>query len=58
MSVPWYEWRHIRNRLLSHARAVQGISPYRVVLEPDRAKCASGYTNFSQRLIMVNPTMF
>jgi hypothetical protein len=58
MSVPWYEWRHIRNRLLAHARAVQGVSPYRVVLEPDRSKCPSGYTNFSQRLIMVNPTMF
>jgi hypothetical protein len=58
MPVPWYEWRPIRNRLLSYARAVQGISPYRVTLEPDNSKCRSGYTNFSQRLITVNPTMF
>lgn len=58
MAVPWYEWRPIRNRLLSYARAVQGISPYRVTLEPDKSKCPSGYTNFSKRLIMVNPTMF
>ena len=58
MAVPWYEWRHIRNRLLSYGRAVQGVSPYRTVLEPDKSKCSSGYTNFSNRLIMVNPTMF
>lgn len=58
MAVPWYEWRHIRNRLLSYGRAVQGVSPYRTVLEPDRRKCPSGYTNFTKRLIMVNPTMF
>jgi hypothetical protein len=58
MAIPWYEWRPIRNRLLGYARAVQGISPYRVTLEPDKSKCRSGYTNFSQRLITVNPTMF
>jgi len=58
MAIPWYEWRHIRNRLLSYGRAVQGVSPYRTVLEPDKSKCSSGYTNFSKRLIMVNPTMF
>jgi hypothetical protein len=58
MAIPWYEWRHIRNRLLSCGRAVQGVSPYRTVLEPDKSKCSSGYTNFSKRLIMVNPTIF
>lgn len=58
MSIPWYEWRHIRNRLINYGRAVQGVSPYRTILEPDKRKCASGYTNFSKRLIMVNPTMF
>jgi hypothetical protein len=58
MAVPWYEWRHIRSRLLGYARAVQGVFPYRVALEPDRSKCPSGYTNFSKRLIMVNPVMF
>jgi hypothetical protein len=50
MALPWYEWRPIRNRLLSYARAVQGISPYWVTLEPDKTKCRSGYTNFSQRI--------
>jgi hypothetical protein len=58
MAIPWYEWRHIRNRLLSYGKAVQGVSPYRTVLEPEKSKCSSGYTNFSRRLIMVNPTMF
>lgn len=58
MAVPWYEWRHIRHRLLSYGRAVQGISPYRIELEPDKSKCSSGYTNFARRLIAVNPTMF
>lgn len=58
MAVPWYEWRHIRNRLLSFGRAVQGVSPYRILFEPDKSKCPSGLTNFSRRLIMVNPTMF
>ena len=58
MTVPWYEWRNIRNRLLSYGRAVQGVSPYRTVLEPDKTRCPSGYTNFARRLIMVNPTMF
>ncbi len=58
MAVPWYEWRNIRNRLLSYGRAVQGISPYRTVLEPDKTKCPSEYTNFSKRLIMVDPAMF
>ena len=58
MTVPWYEWRNIRNRLLGYGRAVQGVSPYRTVLEPDKTRCPSGYTNFARRLIMVNPTMF
>ena len=58
MAVPWYEWRNIRGRLLSFGRAVQGVSPYRIILESDKEKCSSGYTNFSQRLIMVNPAMF
>ncbi len=58
MSVPWYEWRNIRNRLFTYGRAVQGVSPYRVLLEPDKTKCFTGYTSFSKRLIMVNPTLF
>lgn len=58
MAMPWYEWGHIRQRLLSYGRAVQGVSPYRIAFEPDRAKCPSGYTNFTRQLIMVNPAMF
>lgn len=58
MAVPWYEWRNIRNRLVVFGRAVQGISPYRVTIEPDRSKCPSGYCNFSRREIAANPDLF
>jgi hypothetical protein len=58
MTVPWYEWRNIRNRLVVFGRAVQGISPYRVTIEPDRSKCPSGYCNFSMREIAANPNLF
>ena len=39
-------------------RAIQGISPYRVILEPDPAKCPSGYCDFRRRVIAANPGMF
>jgi hypothetical protein len=29
-----------------------------MMLEPDKKKCDSGYTSFSKRIIVVNPTMF
>jgi hypothetical protein len=58
MAVPWYEWRNIRNRLVVFGRAVQGLSPYRVLIEPDRGKCPSGYCNFSRREIAANPSLF
>jgi hypothetical protein len=58
MSVPWYEWRNIRNRLVVFGRAVQGVSPYRVTIEPDQSKCPSGYCNFSMREIAANPNLF
>jgi len=58
MAVPWYEWRNIRNRLIVFGRAVQGVSPYRVTIEPDRTKCSSGYCNFTKRQIVVNPDIF
>jgi len=58
MAVPWYEWRNIRNRLIIFGKAVQGISPYRVRIEPDRSKCPSGYCHFSKREIAVNPSLF
>jgi len=58
MSVPWYEWRNIRNRLIIFGKAIQGVSPYRVTIEPERSKCPSGYCNFNRREIAVNPDIF
>lgn len=58
MAVPWYEWKNIGNRLVVFGKAVQGISPYRVTVEPDRVKCPSGYCNFTKREIAVNPGIF
>ncbi|MDD4985797.1 MAG: hypothetical protein PHQ43_08415 [Dehalococcoidales bacterium] len=58
MAIPWYEWRNIRNRLIVFGRALQGVSPYRVLIEPNYAKCPSGYCNFSKREIAANPSIF
>ena len=58
MTVPWYEWRNIRHRLVVFGRAVQGISPYRVTIEPDPGKCPSGYCNYTAREIAANPGIF
>jgi len=58
MAIPWYEWRNIRNRLVVFGRALQGVSPYRVLIEPDYARCPSGYCNFSKREIAANPSLF
>jgi hypothetical protein len=58
MAVLWYEWRNIRNRLIVFGRAVQGVSPYRVLIEPDPGRCPSGYCNFSRREIAANPNIF
>jgi hypothetical protein len=57
MAVPWYEWRNIRNRLIVFGRAVQGVSPYRVLIEPDPGRCPSGYCNFCRREIAANPNI-
>jgi hypothetical protein len=56
--LPWYEWQNVRNRLLVFGRALQGAAPYRVRIETDLAKCPTGYCNFTQRVIAVNPTVF
>lgn len=56
--MPWYEWRNIRERLMIFSRAIQGISPYRVLIEPDRGKCPTGYCNFKKREIAANPNLF
>ncbi len=58
MAVPWYEWRNIRSRMVIFGKAVQGVSPYRVLIESDFDKCPTGYCNFSKREIAVNPSLF
>jgi len=58
MTVAWYEWENIRNRLVVFGRAIQGSSPYRVVIEPDSSRCPSGYCNFTKKEIAVNPRVF
>src|SRR5262249_774000 len=56
--MPWYEWENLRRRLPVSGRAVQGASPYRVLIEPDAAKCPTGYCSFRRRVIAVNPALF
>jgi hypothetical protein len=56
--MPWYEWRNARDRLVLFGRAIQGISPYRVLIEPDPGKCPTGYCNFTRREIAANPSLF
>jgi hypothetical protein len=58
MSVPWYEWKNIKNRLITFGRAIQGTTPYRVTIEPDKSRCATGYCNFTNQEIAVNPSIF
>jgi len=56
--MEWYDWRNVRESLVTFGRAIQGISPYTVVIEPDEAKCPTGYCNFTKRRIAVNPKLF
>jgi len=58
MAIPWYEWKNIRKRLIVFGKALQGISPYRVLIEADIKKCPTGYCNFTSREIAVNPNIF
>lgn len=58
MSVPWYEREDIKDRLMLFGRAIQGISPYQVIIEPDQTKCRSACCSFDTRRITVNPTIF
>jgi len=58
MGMPWYEWGNIKNRLLYFGKAMQGISPYRVLVEPDEIKCPTGYCDFSKKEIAINPSLF
>jgi len=58
MAVPWYEWKNIREKLLIFGKAVQGVSPYKVLIEPDFKKCPSGYCSFTKKEIAANPNLF
>src|SRR5574341_185517 len=53
--MKWYEWRTHSNRLKAWSRAMQGANPYTVEFEPNPAKCPTAYTDFSKRLMRVNP---
>jgi len=56
--MPWHEWGTARERLATFGRAIQGISPYRVLIEPDKRRCPTGYCDFARREIAVNPDLF
>ena len=58
MNEPWYELMAVKDKLTVFGRAIQGADPFDVVIEPDSRRCTTGYCNFSQRQIVVNPTNF
>jgi hypothetical protein len=56
--MEWYEWRNVREKLVTFGRAIQGVSPYQVVIEPDPDACATALCDFGRRRIAVNPRAF
>lgn len=58
MGCAWYEQENIRDQLILFGRAVQGVHPFDVLIEPDPIKCHSAYCNFTSKRIAVNPTFF
>jgi hypothetical protein len=58
MTSAWYENENVKNRLVIFGRAIQGVAPYEVIIEPDRAKCRGGSCSFDRRRITVNPNIF
>lgn len=56
--MKWHDWRHIRERLVTFGRAIQGVSPYQVVIEPDASACATACCDFGRQRIAVNPEVF
>lgn len=58
MDNHWYARDNVRQRLIIFGRAMQGVSPYHVIIEPDKSRCPSGYCSFTLRRIAVNPTHF
>jgi hypothetical protein len=56
--MKWYDWGSIRTQLVTFGRAIQGVSPYKVIIEPDSGKCPTGWCNYTRREIAVNPDLF
>ena len=56
--MEWYDWRNIRESLVTFGRAIQGVSPYTVVIEPDATKCPTAYCHYGKRRIAANPRLF
>jgi hypothetical protein len=55
VALKWWQWKHIDERLRLWGRALQGVEPYRIELVDEPG--LTGLTNFTQRLIKVNPEM-
>jgi len=55
VALRWWQWKHIDERLRLWGRALQGVEPYRIELIDEPG--LTGLTNFTQRLIKVNPEM-
>jgi hypothetical protein len=58
MPAVWYEQEKIRDELMLFGRAIQGVAPYEIVIEPDPVKCHSACCSFNLQRITVNPTLF
>lgn len=54
--LKWWQWRNIQERLRLFGRALQGPEPYRIEFADDPG--LTGLTDFSRRLVRVNPEMF
>lgn len=58
MNTAWYERDEVKDKLIVFGRAIQGVSPYKVIIEPNPAKCRAGCCCFVNRRITVNPAAF
>ena len=56
--MKWYDWGTTRSQLVTFGKAIQGVSPYKVIIEPDPRRCETGWCNYGKRQIAVNPTLF
>lgn len=55
MALRWWQWKHIQERLRLWGRALQGVEPYRIEFAAEPG--LTGLTDFTRRLIQVNPEM-